>query len=140
MFFFFLWFEQSNTSISGSRGPFSRSQRGVVPRAPCSLKIAAAAVNSNRDRNGSVLMENQNTLKEMREEATALETDSKPAVAGGVHDVYGEDAATEDQFVTPWALSVARCVPSTLFDCFAQNIFPFFFVNCCLIMWVYLCR
>ncbi|XP_022150643.1 NADP-dependent malic enzyme-like isoform X2 [Momordica charantia] len=26
---------------------------------------------------------------------------------GGVHDVYGEDRATEDQFVTPWTVTVA---------------------------------
>ncbi|KAM3699669.1 hypothetical protein ACJW30_05G043800 [Castanea mollissima] len=35
------------------------------------------------------------------------DVDSKPTVAGGVQDVYGEDSATEDQFVTPWSVSVA---------------------------------
>ncbi|KAK7841181.1 nadp-dependent malic enzyme [Quercus suber] len=35
------------------------------------------------------------------------DVDSKPTVAGGVRDVYGEDSATEDQFVTPWSVSVA---------------------------------
>lgn len=29
-------------------------------------------------------------------------------VGGGVEDVYGEDNATEDQFATPWTVSVAR--------------------------------
>ncbi|GMG99084.1 hypothetical protein Nepgr_000924 [Nepenthes gracilis] len=29
------------------------------------------------------------------------------AVGGGVRDVYGEDSATEDQFITPWTFSVA---------------------------------
>jgi malate dehydrogenase (oxaloacetate-decarboxylating)(NADP+) len=27
---------------------------------------------------------------------------------GGVEDAYGEDRATEEQLVTPWAFSVAR--------------------------------
>lgn len=27
---------------------------------------------------------------------------------GGVEDVYGEDRATEEQLITPWAFSVAR--------------------------------
>ena len=31
-------------------------------------------------------------------------------VTGGVEDAYGEDRATEDQPVTPWAVCVARCV------------------------------
>jgi malate dehydrogenase (oxaloacetate-decarboxylating)(NADP+) len=29
-------------------------------------------------------------------------------VAGGVEDAYGEDRATEDQPITPWAVCVAR--------------------------------
>ncbi|MFS7916038.1 putative malate dehydrogenase (oxaloacetate-decarboxylating) (NADP(+)) [Helianthus anomalus] len=29
------------------------------------------------------------------------------AVGGGVEDVYGEDTATEDHFITPWSVSVA---------------------------------
>jgi len=36
--------------------------------------------------------------------------DDNPTIAGGVRDVYGEDRATEDQFVTPWSVTVARCV------------------------------
>lgn len=31
-----------------------------------------------------------------------------PVVGGGVQDPYGEDRATEDQYVTPWSVSVAR--------------------------------
>lgn len=34
-------------------------------------------------------------------------TPNKAIVAGGVQDTYGEDAATEDQVVTPWARIVA---------------------------------
>ncbi|XP_078429024.1 NADP-dependent malic enzyme-like [Wolffia australiana] len=33
--------------------------------------------------------------------------DSKSTVGGGVKDLYSEDAATEEEFVTPWTLSVA---------------------------------
>ncbi|KAF8036239.1 hypothetical protein BT93_C2066 [Corymbia citriodora subsp. variegata] len=47
----------------------------------------------------------ESTVKEMREGAAVLKPKSN--VGGGVEDVYGEDRATEDQLVTPWALSVA---------------------------------
>ncbi|KAJ9692259.1 hypothetical protein PVL29_011364 [Vitis rotundifolia] len=49
----------------------------------------------------------ESTLKELRDGNTVLEVDSKSAVSGGVRDVHGEDAATEDQIVTPWTISVA---------------------------------
>lgn len=29
-------------------------------------------------------------------------------VTGGVEDAYGEDRATEDQPITPWAVCIAR--------------------------------
>lgn len=40
----------------------------------------------------------------------AAETDKEDmaAAGGGVKDPYGEDRATEDLPVTPWAFSVAR--------------------------------
>ncbi|KAK3439119.1 hypothetical protein EUGRSUZ_C03762 [Eucalyptus grandis] len=50
----------------------------------------------------------ESTMKELREGAPVLEPKSK--VGGGVEGVYGEDRATEDQFVTPWVLSVASGV------------------------------
>ncbi|KAK4838903.1 hypothetical protein QYF36_017432 [Acer negundo] len=43
----------------------------------------------------------------MRDGASVLDIDPKSAVGGGVEDVYGEDRASEDQFVTPWTFSVA---------------------------------
>ncbi|XP_077209872.1 NADP-dependent malic enzyme isoform X1 [Tasmannia lanceolata] len=49
----------------------------------------------------------ESTLKEVRDGASVLDVDGKSAVGGGVQDVYGEDQATEDQFVTPWAVTVA---------------------------------
>ncbi|KAJ9190252.1 hypothetical protein P3X46_001476 [Hevea brasiliensis] len=93
----------SNTGISGSCSPFAGKQRGLVRTAPPSLKVQA--LNPNRERNGSVLMES--TLQEMRDGASVLDLEPKSTVAGGVRDVYGEDTATEDQLVTPWSLSVA---------------------------------
>ncbi|KAK1591393.1 hypothetical protein Q3G72_006936 [Acer saccharum] len=46
-------------------------------------------------------------MKEMRDGASVLDMDPKSTVGGGVEDVYGEDRASEDQFVTPWTFSVA---------------------------------
>ncbi|KAH7651323.1 malate dehydrogenase (oxaloacetate-decarboxylating)(NADP+) protein [Dioscorea alata] len=48
----------------------------------------------------------ESTLKGIREEGASV-LDPKSTVGGGVEDVYGEDRATEEQFVTPWTLSVA---------------------------------
>ncbi|GFQ05665.1 NADP-dependent malic enzyme chloroplastic [Phtheirospermum japonicum] len=78
--------------------------------------VAAAAVSSN-DKQGDgnvVLMES--TLKKMRENvqsssSSAIEKDSKSSVSGGVEDVYGEDSATEDQYITPWTVTVASGYP-----------------------------
>ncbi|KAJ6947439.1 NADP-dependent malic enzyme-like [Populus alba x Populus x berolinensis] len=98
----------SNAGISSSSSPFTGGQRGSVPSVPSSLRVVA--VNSNRDRNGSVLTET--TRKDVRDGAASsssvIDVDSKSTVApGGPHDVYGEDAATEEQIVTPWFVSVA---------------------------------
>lgn len=42
-------------------------------------------------------------------EVADAECKKTSAVAGGgVEDVYGEDTATEDHFITPWSVSVAR--------------------------------
>jgi hypothetical protein len=38
----------------------------------------------------------------------ADDTDDAATVCGGVRDTYGEDNATEEQLITPWAVSVAR--------------------------------
>jgi malate dehydrogenase (oxaloacetate-decarboxylating)(NADP+) len=55
----------------------------------------------------------ESTFKDVRDGAVSsssvIDVDSKSTVApGGPHDVYGEDAATEEQVVTPWFVSVAR--------------------------------
>ncbi|XP_062154950.1 NADP-dependent malic enzyme [Alnus glutinosa] len=89
--------------ISGSCGTFSGAQR----RRSASVRVVASSSNGRAgDRNAAVLVEN--TLKEMREGSSVIaDVDSKSVVGGGVQDVYGEDTATEDQFVTPWSVSVA---------------------------------
>lgn len=58
------------------------------------------------ERESRVAMES--TLKDARDGAAAVDVDLKLTVGGGVEDVYGEDRATEDQIVTPWATYVAR--------------------------------
>lgn len=61
------------------------------------------------ERNRTVVMET--VVKETREALTPVEVEQKSAIGGGAQeDVYGDDSATEDQFVTPWSVSVARCV------------------------------
>ncbi|KAK4753976.1 hypothetical protein SAY87_002080 [Trapa incisa] len=47
----------------------------------------------------------ESTMKEVRGGDSVLET--KSMVGGDVEDDYGEDRATEDQLVTPWAFFVA---------------------------------
>lgn len=44
------------------------------------------------------------------ETAAKEDVELKSTVHGGDRDVYGEDTASEDQPVTPWCVSVARCV------------------------------
>lgn len=73
----------------------------VFPRRTLlSLRItssrALSSLGSKADPNGSVLIETTTTPPE-----------PTPDVTGGVQDVYGEDAATEDMPITPWSLSVA---------------------------------
>jgi hypothetical protein len=41
-------------------------------------------------------------------EKDVLDKDASATPLGGVNDTYGEDAATEDLPVTPWARMVAR--------------------------------
>lgn len=45
----------------------------------------------------------------MKEKSEAvLDMSPKSTVEGGVEDIYGEDCATEDQLITPWAFVVSR--------------------------------
>ena len=94
---------QCNSSIGGSSSSrsFSGSQRrhsGPI-RVACSSSSSSAP--STKEPNGSVLMETP------VKGSTVADIHDHPTPAGGVKDVYGEDRATEDQFVTPWSVSVA---------------------------------
>ncbi|KAL6568195.1 hypothetical protein OROHE_003879 [Orobanche hederae] len=104
-------------SLNNSLYGVSKSLTHSTQRKKSAPSLVAAAVSSN-DRPGDgnvVLMEN--TLKKMRENAplapssAAIEKDSKSTVGGGVEDVYGEDSATEDQYITPWTVTVASGYP-----------------------------
>ena len=104
---------QNNTGISGS-GSYSISR--VQRKFPVSVRVVALGSNGRAGEGNAAVLAEKNKLKEMREESESPsssstlidDVDSKPTVAGGVQDVYGEDSATEDQFVTPWSVSVAR--------------------------------
>ncbi|KAL9669298.1 hypothetical protein QQ045_006842 [Rhodiola kirilowii] len=89
---------------------------------PSTVKIVAVNSNSNNDHHHAALekksafMAANTAPNEIRGSVPAAAASSYTAVvvdenestvAGGARDVYGEDAATEDQFVTPWTLSVA---------------------------------
>lgn len=99
----FLFWVQNNAGVSELYSPVTSKPR----RYPGSLKMVGQASRTG-ERNGTVVMEN--AVKETREALTAVEVEQKSGVAGGVHDVHGVDSATEDQFVTPWSVSVARSV------------------------------
>lgn len=43
----------------------------------------------------------------MRNGPGVLDLDPKSTVGGGVQDIYGEDAATQNQIITPWSVTVA---------------------------------
>ncbi|KAJ0074906.1 hypothetical protein Patl1_33988 [Pistacia atlantica] len=66
--------------------------------------------------NGSLVMETNSSPTFTDRDSYAEVVDSKTDVSGGAQDVYGEDTATEDQPVTPWALSVARFIRMVLFS------------------------
>ncbi|KAL8101634.1 hypothetical protein AgCh_033506 [Apium graveolens] len=74
----------------------------MIPRRKI-LKIGSGFLGSRVDRKVRALMEDS-TLKEMKN--GELEGQNS-GVAGGVEDMYGEDRATQDQPITPWAISVA---------------------------------
>jgi len=63
-------------------------------------------------------------------EKDVLDKDASATPQGGVNDTYGEDAATEDLPITPWARIVARSLfflwmfPWLMF--FSPFVFPFF--------------
>ena len=72
--------------------------------------VVVASVSSNgipADRNVSVLVRD-NAPSSSPSQSRVTEIEPASTVGGGVEDVYGEDTATEDQYITPWTLTVAR--------------------------------
>ncbi|KAE9600455.1 hypothetical protein Lal_00046361 [Lupinus albus] len=93
----------SNSGLGGSCN-FSAAQRRV------SGPFRVVCMAPSNDKNGSVVMEieTQSTpLKEIRSNSAVADVNDNEISSGGPQDVYGEDKATEDHFVTPWSVSVA---------------------------------
>ncbi|XP_054783590.1 NADP-dependent malic enzyme-like [Prosopis cineraria] len=91
----------SNTGVGGSCSGFSDVQRR---RSGPSIVCMAQSSRTN-DRNASVAVETK--LNGINDDSVVADVNGKPTIGGGVQDAYGEDIATEDQFVTPWSVSVA---------------------------------
>ncbi|KAG5547424.1 hypothetical protein RHGRI_013197 [Rhododendron griersonianum] len=89
--------------LSLNRGTFLRKGLGVLRVSLSSSGCGNGGGGGERE--SRVAMES--TLKDARDGAAAVDVDPKLTVSGGVEDVYGEDRATEDQIVTPWATYVA---------------------------------
>ncbi|AES67931.2 NADP-dependent malic enzyme-like protein [Medicago truncatula] len=88
------------SGLGGSGNICGGQRRGYGPwRVTCMSPI--------NDRNGSVVNVMETPLKEIKKEAVVEDVDDNPISGGGPRDVYGEDKATEDHFVTPWSVSVA---------------------------------
>lgn len=118
---------QKNSLSGVSRGLTKSTSKKVS--APSVVVSAVSSNDRSGDRNLSVL---ENTLKEMRENApspssSVVMKESELTVGGGVEDVYGEDSATEDQYITPWTVTVARLGIYFLVVLFLWRNFYFYF-------------
>ena len=63
------------------------------------------------ERNVGVSLDNTDKEVNAPVAVEVAESDSKQQTAfvgGGVEDAYGDDSATEEHFITPWSVSVAR--------------------------------
>ncbi|EOA34643.1 hypothetical protein CARUB_v10022207mg [Capsella rubella] len=94
----------NKTGVPGCSTHLSLRQPRIIAF-PASFRVFSS-LGSNRDPNGSVLIETSATSSSSLE-TSAADIVPKSTVSGGVQDVYGEDAATEDMPITPWSLSVA---------------------------------
>ncbi|KAL8138687.1 hypothetical protein V2J09_004688 [Rumex salicifolius] len=100
-------FLNNASSVSG-RSPVLRSLRSG--RNGCVVvKVSTGQNGRSGDPNAVILTESaQSGGDEAAVGLSAIDLNAKSVVAsGGVRDVYGEDSATEDQHVTPWAVTVA---------------------------------
>ncbi|XP_010430068.1 PREDICTED: NADP-dependent malic enzyme 4, chloroplastic [Camelina sativa] len=97
-------FLNKSTGVPGCSTHLSLRQPRLVtaPASSSSFRVFSS-LGSNRDPHGSVLIETSATPLD----TSAADVVPKSTVSGGVQDVYGEDAATEDMPITPWSLSVA---------------------------------
>ncbi|KAI7738750.1 hypothetical protein M8C21_032317, partial [Ambrosia artemisiifolia] len=94
-------------SVSG----VSRTQSQLL-RLSVRRPMVVAMVNSNGRPERNVGVSVDSAIKDVNAPVAVEVADSdgkKPTtvVGGGVEDVYGEDTATEDHFITPWSVSVA---------------------------------
>ncbi|KAG4961528.1 hypothetical protein AAZX31_13G335800 [Glycine max] len=96
----------SNSGLGGCSSLCDAAQKKRSTRLRVvSMTPSSSSSSRSGDRNGSVVMETP--LKELKKESTVADVDDNAISAGGPQDVYGEDRATEDHFVTPWSVSVA---------------------------------
>ncbi|KAH9603241.1 hypothetical protein KSS87_016761 [Heliosperma pusillum] len=95
-----LLFVDSKSNVACGSGTYMGPTR-MQTRGPVVVRVAVGpSKGRSSDGNGVVLTEEA-------KEGVIEVSDKSTVVSGGVEDVYGEDSATEDQIVTPWALSVA---------------------------------
>ncbi|XP_057773137.1 NADP-dependent malic enzyme, chloroplastic-like [Salvia miltiorrhiza] len=104
-----------NGSTSPSISVYGVSKSLMRRKIGAPLVVAAAASSNRNPGDGNVVLM-ENTLNGKRENvptapSPVTEKDSKSAVGGGVEDFYGEDGPSEDQHVTPWAVTVASGYP-----------------------------
>ncbi|KAL7603858.1 NADP-dependent malic enzyme, chloroplastic isoform X1 [Lactuca sativa] len=97
-----------NNSLSG----ISRMTQSQSLRVSIHLPKVVAMMNSNTrlERNVSVSVESVVNELNAPTAVEVVDPTSKQhptAVGGGVEDAYGEDTATDEQFDTPWSVSVA---------------------------------
>ncbi|KAE8718382.1 NADP-dependent malic enzyme 4 [Hibiscus syriacus] len=87
----------NNAGISGSSSPFSYKLKKLPP-----ASVNVTALGPNRDRNSSVLIENNNPLKEIKDDGASSVADVDPisTVAGEDPEVSYDEAAADDQLVT----------------------------------------
>ncbi|KAL1349381.1 NADP-dependent malic enzyme-like [Arachis stenosperma] len=91
----------SNSAVAGSRSFCGGARKGH------SSPFRVVCLAPSNDRNGSVVLDSPAKKEQIRNEPTSPPAEEETVSSGGPQDVYGEDKATEDQFVTPWNVSVA---------------------------------
>ncbi|KAL4560007.1 hypothetical protein LXL04_032155 [Taraxacum kok-saghyz] len=101
----------SSSFLKNSISGVSRTQSQSL-KLPVRRPVVVSVVNANGrpERNVGVSLDNADKEVNAPVAVEVAESDSKQQTAivgGGVEDVYGEDSATEDHFITPWSVSVA---------------------------------